>query len=164
MLTIIITEIVLAKVIPFFKDKERLQNAIAGATKKIVLDKFLFKIFFSGIIVIDIVGIALIGFPILCDIMGFDYTLTLILWCIPTIFDSTVFILLNKEVVYDDNSFTVRNAFGTRKTYLYSEIISVQKKRNMKIKTRRGNILLFNCLYGVNEFHTFIREKLKGSI
>lgn len=163
-LAIIITEIILAQVIPIFKRKERLQNIVAGNTKKIFLDKFLYKMFFACFIIVYIVGIVLICFPVLCEIMRFDYTITLIVWWIPTIFSSTVFVVLNKEVVYDENSFTVRNAFGIRKTYLYSEIIFFQKKRNMKIKTQTGNILIPNALYGVDAFYIFLKGKLNGSI
>ena len=163
-LAMIITEIILAQVMPKLKRKEREQNVVAKDSKKVYLDKFLYRIYFAWFIIVYVIGIVLICFPVLCQIMGFDYTTTLIVWWIPCILCSALFIFINKEVVYDENGFTVRNAFGIRKTYLYSEIISFHKNRNMKIRTKKGNVLLANALYGTDAFYTFLREKLKDSI
>lgn len=163
-ISLLLTEIIVAQIIPIFKKRELSQNIVAEKSKRVFLDKFIYTMFITCFIIVYIIGIVLICFPNLCEVMGFNYTITLIVWWIPALFSSTIFVLLNKEVVYNENSFTVRNSFGLRKTYSYSEIISIEKTRNLIIKTKKGKILLFNSLYGIDVFYIFVQEKIKGSI
>ncbi len=65
-----------------------------------------------------------------------------------------------KKVIYDEEGFTVINAFEKQKRYSYQDIVEISGNANKKIKTKKGDVRLFYTLSGLQQFIGFLKIRL----
>ena len=124
------------------------------------MNKQLKTIFTVLIAYLTIHGLLLIMFPQICDFLGWNYKITLLVFWIPLIFNMIVISSMWMKIEYGEAGFEHTNAFGLTRVFQYDEVIEIiDKGRNVRIITARKNILLFNSFSGVRSFAAYIKEK-----
>ncbi len=146
-------EIVLAKLAKDFAEKESKGDKQAIDSSVVCLNKRLSTIFITMSIVLSVVGLALVIFPQICDIIEFDYIVTLSIWWVMLLFDNIILVRLLVRVKYYETFFEYTNAFGYTKRYSYEQVVKIEYKGgNVVVYLKDTNITLFNAFSGLNKF------------
>lgn len=147
-----------AKFIERLKSREIALNEEAKANKIVALDKRIAVWFRVGAVMFLVFCIAaaipyyrLSGRPYDDFEVAFYVILNVIVWA----FSIAMWIMIylqTKKIVYDDNGFIVVNCFGFEKRYSYGDIVEISGENNKKIKLKKGSVLLFNAMSGLQSF------------
>ena len=118
-------------------------------------------IFALLLIFVTLVGVALIAFPAICEIIGFNRVLTIILWWIPVIFNLAFCMFLYGRIEYDSQGFTYINALGFKRAYLYSDVQKIVDHGNIRVITKDNKkiLLLRNNFVGISPFIKRLEER-----
>ena len=157
----IMCEMIIAKLLPSFKQKEQEYNQSASINKTVGLNRQIFLIFLVMAIFVFVVGVLILAIPAISKLLNINYIALIIVWWIPLIFDIFMFILMSVKIKYNEEDFVYTNAFGIKKNIKYNQITNIEIKANKIIVfTQQGKIRLLNAFSGVQEFLNFVKQKI----
>ena len=135
---------------------------LAKINKTVKIDKIFLRVFVVMAIFANIIGIIIFALPnFVANVLGFNYLVTIIIWWLPLMFNNIILIFMFTEASYNNEQIIVKTVFKT-KIYKLDEIIYFSKSGNLKVKTTRGNFLLFNAMYGTLHLREFLLSKNIG--
>ena len=131
-----LTSVILSLLIPKFKQREERENVFATENRTVFPDKRTKGFLIFSALFCLLVGLILLFVPQLCEVMGFNWLTTNIIWSIILVFDLIVmFVFLQvSHVEYNDNFILITNIFHKTRKVFYFEIIAT--KSNFKIFTK----------------------------
>lgn len=157
----VLTSAILSVLIPKFKKREERENTFASVNRMVFPDKRTKGYFIFLTIFCLTIGLILLFVPQLCEIMGFNWLATNIVWSIILVIDlifTFVFFQVS-HVEYNDNFILITNIFHRTKRVFYYEIIMT--KANFKIFTKKKKYFIpCGSFYGGKDFKHFVLEKL----
>lgn len=158
----VLTNAILSVLIPKFKKKEERENAFAAANKIVFPDKRL-KLLFIGLSSFCVlIGLIILFFPQICDLMGFKWLLTNVIWDSILLIDLVVILFGYQTlyVTYNDDFILITNILHKTTKVIYEEIDRVSS--NVKIFTNKGKYFISSSLfYGTQALKSKILEELK---
>ncbi|MDE7395706.1 MAG: hypothetical protein K2M95_06285 [Clostridiales bacterium] len=142
-------------------EKWEMENEQEAKSKNYVkLDKNFYMFFLVACIIVNLTGILIVALPkLITKYIGFSYIVILIIWWAMLIFDDTMLCLMCTQATYDDEKIVVKKVFCKPKEYYYSDIVDYTVKGNLKVKTTKGNFLLFNLCAGTSSLRDLIIRK-----
>lgn len=84
--------------------------------------------------------------------------LSVVLW-LCSIFDCIFFFMISKKVTYNEEGFTVINGIGKKRSHTYDEVVDIKGNGNKTIKLKKGKIILFAIMPGLNDFINYLSDK-----
>ena len=160
----VLTRVILSVLIPKFKKREEKENAFAAANKIVFPDKRL-KLLFIGLSSFCVlIGLIILFFPQICDLMGFKWLLTNSIWDSILLIDLVVILFGYQTlcVTYNDDFILITNIFHKTHKVAYDDIERVSS--NVKIFTKNDKYFIpCSLFYGTQALKSKILEKIKKS-
>ena len=157
----VVTGLILNILIPKFKKREVKENTFASINKTVYPDKLIKRWFiFSGFFC-TVASLILLFVPQLCEIIGFNWLITNVIWSSILFFDwiCALIVFQVSHIEYTEDFMLITNMFHKTQKVYYSEIIRV--KANLIIFTKTRNYYIpCSFFYGGKDFKFFILEKL----
>lgn len=149
--------------IPKIRAKENRAEEIAQSNRVVKLSKNIRIAFIVLSIFVDVVGVVIAAFPkLITEFYQFDYTVTVVVWYVPLIFDNVMLYFMLTEVKYDDNVIVVKRPLTKTKTYKVDDIVSITHTGNLKVKTKQGSFTLFKALSGTESLRSFLITRVNN--
>ncbi|MBQ9145627.1 MAG: hypothetical protein IJX70_04110 [Clostridia bacterium] len=145
---------------PKFKKLEKETEEEAKQYRYVEMNKTIKNAFIIMAIITNLIGIIIFIFPnLITNILGFNYTATIIVWWLPVLFDNVILYFMLTKATYNDKEIIVKKALSKSKIYKYEDIISYSESRNLRVKTKTGNFTLLNAMSGTNTLRQIIKSK-----
>lgn len=149
-----------AHFVPIFKKREQKNEELAKKYNYVKMDKKIISIFKIYSVFAIVIAIIIFAFPkFIKNTLGFNYIATIILWWMPLIFNTIILYLMLIEVKYDDEHIIVKKPLLKPKIYKFSEITDFSKTGNLKVKTLKGNFILFKAMAGTQTLREILTSK-----
>jgi len=150
-----------AHFVPIFKKREEKNEELAKKYNYVKMDKKIISVFKIYSVFAIVIAIVIFAFPkFIKTTLGFNYIATIILWWIPLIFNTIILYFMLIEVSYNDENIIVKKPLLKPKTYNFSDIIYFSKTGNLKVKTLKGNFLLFRAMAGTKTLRELLIAKI----
>ena len=163
-ISLVLTRAILSVLIPKLKKREERENAFAAANKMVFPDKRL-KLLFIGLSSFCVlIGLIILFCPQICDLMGFNWLFTNIIWNSILLIDLVVILFCYQTlyVTYNDDFILITNILHKTTKVTYDDIERVSS--NVKIFTRNGKYFIpCSLFYGTQALKSKILEKIKKS-
>ena len=161
----VLTIAILSVLIPKFKKKEERENVFAATNKIVFPDKRLKGVLIGLSSFCLLLGLIILFVPQICELMGFNWVLTNIVWDCILLIDLIVifFGYQTLNVSYNDNFMLITNIWHKTNKVYYEDIERVSS--NVKIFTKNGKYFIpCSLFYGTQALKSKILEKLKSNI
>lgn len=157
----VLTSAILFVLIPQFKKREERENVLASVNKIVFPDKRLKAVFISLSVFCLSIGLIILFVPQICELMGFNWLFTNIVWDSIFLIDLVVILFgyQTLSVSYNDDFMFITNIFHRTKKVTYEEIERVSS--NVKIFTKHNKYFIpCSLFYGTQALKSKILEKL----
>lgn len=159
-----VIEIIVVNNLPKWQKKEHDERQLARQRHEVYLPKTLANNVIFPASLLSAIGILLILFPQICESIGFDYRITLLIVWVLVILNFIVCARFFVKIKYDDEKIEYTNAFGYKKTFRYEDIHNIIEKNGfIRIIIENKTIRFGKGLYGADRFIAYLKERLVNS-
>lgn len=159
-----VIEIIVVNNLPKWQKKEYDERQLARQRHEVYLPKTLANNVIFPASLLSAIGILLILFPQICESIGFDYRITLLIVWVLLILNFIVCARFFVKIKYDDEKIEYTNAFGYKKTFRYEDIHNIIEKNGfIRIIIENKTIRFGKGLYGADRFIAYLKERLVNS-